>query len=144
MTTRLAPPMSTDRPRRHRGLAAFAGLVSLSAWFGAAGMVAGFLDLGPEVTPRLPLRSPVLGGIALALVVAVPMAAVAVLAATGHRLAPAAAVGAGVLQVGWIVVELAFIRELSFFHPLYVLVGVAFVGLGIRARPTTDEVAGRS
>jgi len=143
MTTRPAPT-SMGRPRRHVGLAAFAALVSLSAWFGSAGLIAGFLDLGPEVTPRLPLHSPVLGGIALALVVAVPMAAVAVLAATGHRLAPAAAVCAGALQEGWIVVELAFIRELSFFHPLYVLVGVTFVGLGIRALPTTDEVAGRS
>jgi hypothetical protein len=30
-----------------------------------------------------------------------------------------------VLLMGWIVVELAFIRSLSFFHPLYFLVGLA-------------------
>jgi hypothetical protein len=29
----------------------------------------------------------------------------------------------GVLVIGWILVELAFIRELSFFHPLYLAVG---------------------
>ena len=37
---------------------------------------------------------------------------------------------AGVLLIGWIVVELVFIRELSFFHPAYVLVGVVLLWLG--------------
>lgn len=134
-------PPALPAPERHphRGLAAFAAAVGASAWFGVAGLTSGFLTLGPVVTPRLPLHSPVLGGIALAVVVAIPMTALAVLAGTGHPRTAEAAVVAGVLQVGWIVGELAVIRELSFFHPLYVLVGVAFVVLGVRALPTASR-----
>ena len=36
-------------------------------------------------------------------------------------------------MVAWILVELAFIRELSFFHPLYVAVGLLMVWAGFRA-----------
>jgi hypothetical protein len=38
----------------------------------------------------------------------------------------------GVLIIGWILVELAFIRQLSMFHPTYVLVGFALILLGSR------------
>jgi hypothetical protein len=133
-----------EHVRRHRGLAAFAALISASAWFGTAGLATGFLDLGPEVTPRLPFASPVLGGIALAVVVAIPTAVLAVLAWRGGRRTPAVAIWCGVAQIAWIVVELAFIRELSFFHPLYVLVGAALVGLGVRSLPTADDLLARS
>ena len=36
--------------------------------------------------------------------------------------------------MGWIIVEFAFIRELSFFHPLYLAIGAAFVLAGARSR----------
>lgn len=39
----------------------------------------------------------------------------------------------GVLLIGWILVELAFLRELSYFHPAYLLVGVSLVVWGHRA-----------
>ncbi len=130
---------TTRRRHRHLGLAAFAGAISASAWFGVAGLTTGLLDLGPEVTPRLPFASPVLGGLALAVVVAVPTLALAVLAAIGHPATGRAAVAAGVLQVGWIVVELAFIRELSFFHPLYLGVGALLIVWGGRLRAADER-----
>lgn len=124
-----------------RGLAAFAAALAASAWFGTAGLTTGFLDLGAEVTPRLPFASPVLGGMALAAAVAVPMTALTVLAWRGDPRTGTAAVACGVLQVGWIVVEVAFIRELSFFHPLYLAVGVALVVVGRRSAPPPSSAS---
>lgn len=40
-------------------------------------MIFGLVDLGPAIGSRLPLHSPVLGGVALGLIVGVPMAATA-------------------------------------------------------------------
>ena len=50
-----------------------------------------------------------------------------------------AAAVTGVLVIGWIVVELAFIRELSFFHPTYVAVGAALVWIDRRALRRTGS-----
>jgi hypothetical protein len=121
-----------DPSRRHAALSAFAALIALSAWAGAAGLIIGFLGLGPAVESRLPFASPVLGGLALIAVVAVPMSVLAVLAWAGDPMTGDAAVVCGVLQVGWIVVEVLFIWELSFFHPLYLLIGLALILVGRR------------
>ena len=43
------------------------------------------------------------------------------------------AIAVGAAMVVWILVELAFIRELSFFHPLYVAVGLVMIWAGFRA-----------
>lgn len=115
-----------------RGLSAFAAVVAISAWGGAAGLMVGWLDLGDEVTGRLPFESPVLGGIALIMTVAAPMTVVAILAWRGDPRTGPVTVAAGILQIWWIVVELAFIQVFSFFHPIYVGIGVAFIVLGRR------------
>ena len=124
----------------HRtGLTAFAAAVAFSAYAGAVGLATGTLDLGAELNHRLPLHSPVLGGCALALWVGVPSTVVAVAAWSRDRRTRRLCVAAGVLLVGWIVVELAFIRELSFLQPVYIGVGAVFVAIGRRAddRPTS-------
>ena len=99
-------------------------------------LILGVLSLGPEVTARLPWGSPAVGGSALILCVAVPNAVLAVLALRNDDRVAAAAIGVGLLLVAWILVELAFIRELSFFHPFYVGVGLALVLLGRRLQGT--------
>ena len=63
-----------------------------------------------------------------------PNAVLAALSLRNDDRTPDAAIGVGLLLIGWIVVELAFIRELSFFHPLYVGVGLVLVLLGRRLR----------
>jgi hypothetical protein len=123
------------RPARRLGLAALAGASAVSAYAGGLSLMTGFLALGAVVTSRLPFASPVLGGVALMIVVAIPATIVCWLAALGDRRTGAAAVLLGVLLAGWIVVELAFIRQLSFFHPLFLVVGGLLVWLGNRARP---------
>ncbi len=127
--------------RRRTGLAWLAGLVALSAYAGAVGLAFGFLDLGTQVTARLPFASPVLGGFALTVIVAAPSTVLAWWAWRGDRRTDRAAVVTGVLVIGWIVVELAFIKELSFFHPAYVAVGAALVWMGRRALHRTGSAS---
>jgi hypothetical protein len=126
----------SDHPSRgsRAGLAILAGLIALSAGLGALGLATGFLDLGRQLTARLPLHSPVLGSIALMVVVALPCAVLAWLAGRGDRRTGAAAVTAGLLLVGWIVVEVAFLRQLSFFYPVYLVLGAVLVGAGAARR----------
>ena len=126
---------------RHRRLAVVAGLIALSAYGGALGLATGFLNLGNTVASRLPFHSPVLGGLALVAVVAVPTTVLAWQAARGQRTTGDVSIVAGVLLAGWILVELALIRELSFFHPVYLALGVLLIWMGIRIR-TRDPVKG--
>lgn len=122
-----ALPTAAATAVRRRGLAVAALAVAVSAWAGAAGLIVGFLSIGTELNQRLPAHSPVVGGIALAVVVAAPFSALGLLAWRGHRGTARAAALAGVVLMGWIVVELIVIRSISFFHPAFLLVGIAFV-----------------
>jgi len=134
---------STGPPRK--GLCAYASCVALSAYGGAIGLATGNLDLGHQLNQRLPFHSPVLGGIALALVVGLPATVVAGLAKRGDRRSDVACVVAGALLIAWILVELAFIRELSFLQFFYAGAGVVFVAIGRHsARPTRYRYSGAS
>jgi hypothetical protein len=117
-------------PRRL--LVLLSALNAVGALGGALGLVLGILDLGPTVTGRLPFGSAVLGGVALGLLVAVPNGALLVLALQRSRHTGPLGIAVGAAMVVWILVQLAFIRELSFFHPLYVAVGLLMVWAGNR------------
>lgn len=119
---------------RHRtAVAAFAALVAASAYAGAVGLATGTLDLGHMLNQRLPLHSPVLGGLALAAIVGVPTSVVAIMVGRRDRRAGRAAVVAGELLIAWILVEIAFIREISFLQPFYAGVGIVFIAVGRRS-----------
>ena len=126
----VAPPGAPVR--RRKALAAVAAATAAGAWGGAAGLATGTLNLGAQVTGRLPFASPVFGAAALTAIVAVPFTVLATLAWKADRRAALAAVAAGALLVGWIAVELAFIRSVSFLQPFYLLVGASFVLVGRR------------
>jgi hypothetical protein len=120
-----------NRDRRPRRVLTFLALLNaLAALAGAIGLASGVLDLGPVVTPRLPWHSPVIAGIALAVLVAAPNAVLAAVALRRGRQTGLVGIIVGTAMVVWIVVELAFIRELSLFHPLYVCVGAVMVWAG--------------
>lgn len=144
MTTTSATSPTQRQRSPHRALAAFAGVVAFSAWAGAAGLVIGFLTLGAEIESRLPLDSPVLGGIALAVIVALPTTVLAVLAWQGDERTGDVALVAGVFVVGWIAVQVAFIQTFSFFQPTYVLVGCALVAWGLVLRPDRSGPRGQT
>ena len=117
---------------RHAWLTALAGFVAVSAYGGAVGLIGGWLRLGSSITARLPLHSPAFAGIALACVVAVPATVVAVLAWRRHPRDRDAATLAGVLLVGWIVVEVAVVRQFSALQVVYGLAGLGLIASGSR------------
>lgn len=126
--------------RRRAGVAAYAAFVAFSAYAGAVGLATGALDTGATIERRFPFHSPLFAAFALAAVVGLPATALARAAWRADRRTPATATLAGVLLVGWIVVELALIRELSWLQPFYVAVGVSFVAIG-RSAPRTPVSA---
>ncbi len=126
-------PAVLDRPSGRRlGLFALATGMAVSAFGGSLGLMWGFLDLGDEVDARLPFGSPVLAGLALAVIVCLPSTVVAVLAWTGDARAAPESVALGWLIIGWIAVEAAFIREFSFLQVIVVACGLGFLALGRR------------
>lgn len=108
--------------------------MALAAAAGAAGLASGSLDLGETVTARLPFASAPAGGVALLVVVGVPMGVAAVDAWTGARRADATALGAGLLLMGWILVELAVIHSFSWLQPVCFAAGAAIAAAGHRGR----------
>lgn len=128
------PPDSTtgdqgDSGKRHRtSVALAAGFLAVNAWYGALGLATGWLSIGDKLTARLPFGSAVLGGVALAVVVAMPATTLTVLAVRSHsrQLEPATFL-LGVIVAAWILIELAFVREVSFLHPAILLYGTALM-----------------
>jgi hypothetical protein len=119
--------------RHHRpSLAAGEALMAAGAAGGAVGLITGSMDTGETITSRLPFASPSLGGTALLVVVAVPMAVAAADAWRGTRRADATALGAGGLLMGWIVVEVACIRTFSWLQPACFAAGAAIAFAGWR------------
>lgn len=121
---------TTTAVHRRKGTSVFAACVAVSAWFGMVGLMFDLIGLPEETEHRLPLHSPVLGGIALALVVAVPTTVLAWLAWHDDPRTDQMALTAGILVVGWILVEYLFIREFSFFHPTYLVIGAVLIWIG--------------
>jgi hypothetical protein len=129
-------PLTHDGPESrsdHRpGLAVAAFATAIGAWAGVAGLVSGFLDLGPELDNRLPFGSPVFGAAALTTVVAVPFSLLGSLAWHANRRSGMVAAVDGVLLMGWILIELACIRSLSVLQPTYFVAGLGFLLVGRR------------
>ena len=101
---------------------------------GGFGLITGSIDFGATVNSRLPYDSPVLAGLALFLVVAVPMSFAAVAVAAGWSGADRALQLAGLLLVGWIGVEVVVIRTYSWLQPACALWGLLVAGLGLLPR----------
>lgn len=129
----VGPPAARRRwYRRPRVVAGVAGFNALAAWGGAIALLSGATDFGEVATSRLPFESLVLAGAALALIVAVPLTALAWTAWTeGERTAELALL-VGVLLIGWILVQIVVLRTYSFFQPMYLGIGAYFVAMSGR------------
>jgi hypothetical protein len=106
------------------------GLIALSAYAGFVGLVGGWISFGESINARLPYGSLFLAGIVLLFFVAAPMTVAAVIALRGLLHASDIVVGAGLLLVAWIAIELAFIRSYAWFHPTSLALGVLVVLCG--------------
>jgi hypothetical protein len=125
--------LSTSSPRRPY-LAFFAAVNALAAWGGAVALVAGGTDFGERTNERLPFDSLVLAGVALAVIVALPLTVLAWSAWTGAPRTYDVALISGVLIIGWIVVQVVVLRAFSMFQPLYLCVGACFIAAAHRVR----------
>lgn len=110
--------------------------VGIGAYYGSWYLIAGPAD------SELPYSAPAFlpgdgwsaGGWALLLLVAVPMTVTAVAAVARPAVAAEAAIGAGALLIGWIVVQVSVIGLVFFLQPLMFVIGGIIVALGIRGR----------
>ncbi|TNC24825.1 hypothetical protein [Amycolatopsis alkalitolerans] len=118
--------------RRRPWLASFTGLIAILAFAGAVSLMTGVIALGTEVEARIPFHSPVLAGIALAVIVGVPMSDVCYLAMRPDSRTAVAAVVAGALLIGWIVAEIAYTQTYSWLQPVFAFAGVAVVVAGLQ------------
>lgn len=125
--------MTNVHAQPRSAMAVGGAVVAVGAWAGAAGLIAGLLSLG-DTESRLPFESPVLGGVALALLAALPFTMLAERAWRGRSSTGATALVAGALLMGWIVVQLLVIRDFSPFQPGYFAVGAVFAVAGWRTR----------
>ncbi len=127
---------------RRSALALVSGFVAIWALAGAAGLAAGIVELGAAVEERIPLDSPVLAAIALAVVVGAPQALTAGFAVRGDPRAPVVAMISGGLLVGWVVLQAYTIEVFSWLQPVCVAAGLVVLLLGMtvpadsRRRPT--------
>ncbi len=117
---------------RRPWLAAGESILAVSAFAGAIGLATGSIDFGSTINSQLPFASPLLGGIALAAVVGVPMTVGAVAAWRGSKRAYPTALVAGALLVGWIVVEVTVIRTFSWLQPTLLAAGLGVAAVGYR------------
>ncbi len=132
-------PDATARTRPGpRDLAGVCAPMFLTAAAGAVGLATGGLDLGAEITARLPMASPLLAGTALGLVVALPMGATTVVG--WRRSARTADLGilAGSALIGWIAVEITVIRTFSWLQPICASYGALVLGLALLLRGSNE------
>ncbi|MGW5455943.1 hypothetical protein [Nocardia sp. NPDC003979] len=120
-------------PRRSV-LCLIAGLLATWAFAGAVGLITGAVTLGPVSEARLPWQSPILAGVALAVIVALPMTVVALTAPDSPRTTQTTMVAACAL-IGWILLQLLILRELNWLQPVCVTLAVVIVVLGAPLQP---------
>lgn len=111
-----------------------AAVNAIAALAGGVALMSGTIDLGTELNERLPLASPALGGLALIFVVAIPLSVLAWAAGTRSERSDGVALFAGLLLVGWIIVQIVVLRAFSAFQPAYLGIAVYLIAASHRVR----------
>jgi hypothetical protein len=134
MTTGTLPhgPADIPRPELHaagKTTIALLVLLGIGALAGGAALVeqpdGGVMQFDTELLAGSPFSDFLIPGLVLGGLFGIGSLVVAAMGVARFRLAPFLAFAIGCGQMVWIVVELAIIRELSFLHPTFFLVGMA-------------------
>ena len=126
---RIVPAPGPARGRAGRiALAVATGFMSFQAVYGAVLLVQGGEGL-PDPPSILPGDGWWPGAVALLVVVGVPIAAACVLQVRRDPRADTASIAAGLILVGWIVVQVALIGLTWFLQPLCFVIGL-LIALG--------------
>lgn len=134
--------MATQRPRPKlpaplRWLLAIDLFVGVTAVLGGVGLVADPSGRNVGLSLSMLEHSPFDTFLVPGLVLAVVIGGAALLASLAHllrwRFAGQASLFAGLLLVGWILVQVLMIRELSWLHGVYFVLGLGQIALALRA-----------
>ncbi|HEY2194282.1 MAG TPA: hypothetical protein VGH76_18555 [Actinomycetospora sp.] len=110
-------------------------VLGLSAVYGGIGLLTGTIGMPDTWLEGTPFASWLVPGVALLLVVAVPMLAAVVLEVRETARAAAVSAAAGLLQVGWIAAELLLMHRYDPLQPLVLaLATVLLAAVGLRVR----------
>ena len=123
-------PASPSGTGRRLWSAAYTATVAASGVAGVYGLGSGGISFGADIDARLPFHSSLLAGLALLCFVVVPHSWAAVSAWRGMPRADDLLTFAGGALVAWIAVELAFIQTYSWFHPVFLAVGLGTLWAG--------------
>ncbi|MEU4650345.1 hypothetical protein [Nocardia fluminea] len=126
---------------RRSALCLIAGILATWAFAGSLALITGSLTLGPTAESRLPWQSPMLAGVLLALVVGLPMTVVALSAIHADRSLSQTTMVAACALIGWILLQLLVLRELSWLQPLCVVLAVTVAALGAPPLTTASRTS---
>jgi hypothetical protein len=133
MTTVTAPPHPQVRPGVLSSLLWLEALLAIGAFGGAAGFLLLGDDLLGPATADLPFASPVLAGLALALVNGVLPTVVIVGTLQRRPWAIRGHLVVGLALVGWIVIQVAFLGwPPHWVQRAYLVYGAVLTGLALR------------
>lgn len=104
-------------------------VVGANAVYGGIGLMVNGLGMPVDWLDGTPFGSWLLPGVFLLAVVAVPMLAAVVAELRRSRWAYLAGVGAGALQVGWILGQLVVLQRYFFLQPVMLAAGLAVAAL---------------
>jgi hypothetical protein len=122
-----------QRPWLLIGLLAF---TAVGALYGGIGLMTTGLGIPDEWLQSTPFDSWVLPGVALLAIVAAPMTAALIAELRGQPAADRLSLTAGLLLIGWIVVQVVMIQRFNPLQPTMFLIGVAIAGLSWRRSAT--------
>lgn len=118
-----APTHGTGRRVTRWSLIALEVLIAANAIYGGLGLIGSGLGMPQEWLADTPFDSWVLPGVALLIVIAVPMTIAAGAEITRATWAYRMSVTAGVLQIGWIVAQVLVLRRYFFLQPVLFVLG---------------------
>ncbi len=123
--------------RRHAALALMCGVVALSAFVGAIALATGTLGRSAALVDKIPWHNVMAGALLLALVIGVPMAVTAGCAVARDSRAATAAVVSGTVLICSVLALMLVASTLSWLQPVYLVLAVLIVGLGLHIRTET-------
>jgi hypothetical protein len=103
-------------------------VLGLSAVYGGVGLLTGTIGMPDTWLEGTPFGTWLVPGIALLLLVALPMLTAGVVELRARRESEVVSAVAGLLQVGWISVELLFMRRYDPLQPLVLILATVLLG----------------
>jgi hypothetical protein len=104
-------------------------LIAVNAIYGGIGLMVNGMGMPGDWLDATPFDSWTVPGVFLLVAVAVPMSVAAIGELTWWRLAYLASVLAGLVLIGWIVVQVLVLRRYFFLQPVLGVAGVLVIGL---------------